>query len=109
MAQQIAGLALQSGAYLAQCVKTDAFDFAGFEQGQIGFRNANLFCQISGSHFSSGQHQIEFNDDWHQMNALFSWSVRCHFLQSMAIKTRQRHTIRVMASLMAYCHLNTHC
>ena len=46
MHQQVARLAIQVNTDFLQGVKAHAFDFALFEQGHVGFGDADVLCQI---------------------------------------------------------------
>ena len=46
MHQQVARLAIQVNTDFLQCVKAHAFAFALFEQGHVGFGDADVLCQI---------------------------------------------------------------
>src|SRR5579862_1642999 len=71
----VSGLAIQRPADRFQGREADAADLAGFQQGEIGFGDADGARQHVGAHAAPGHHHVEGENDRHQMISALSCSI----------------------------------
>lgn len=64
--KNITGLTVQNPAYLFQCTKTDAFDLAGFEQGQVLFADTDPGGKVFRAYFAARHDHIKIYDYCHE-------------------------------------------
>src|SRR5690606_26387509 len=96
--QEVAGLAIERFADLLQRFETDAFHAAGLEQRQIGFGYVDAGGKLARADLAQRQHDIEADDDRHQMIWLLSSAMRCASPGSRASRNSRPDTKRTKKS-----------
>jgi hypothetical protein len=71
--EDVAGLAVEGLADCLQRREADRLGLAGFQDRQIGHRDADALRQFGDAHFSFGQHDV-YIDDYRHFTHLISYS-----------------------------------